>query len=173
MINAKDYVEKCVTFVLAHLFAFATAKLFCILSNFGGFVCPATVLPLHLLPCQVWDRPHKRQLRQCLTCSQLGCTSINVSIRVAMAAQLELWPLHPAVLSFTRLPSFIIIPQSICSFPIDSTIFFEFTIFDTRSLGALRAPTSSWRRFGPLDFVLRALRALRPCDPRVGDWIVW
>ena len=33
----------------------------------------------------------------------------------------------------------------------------------TRSLGALRAPTSRWR---PLDFVLRALRALRPCDPR-------
>ena len=30
--------------------------------------------------------------------------------------------------------------------------------FDTRSLGALRAPTSSWRPFGPLDFVLRALR---------------
>ena len=43
---------------------------------------------------------------------------------------------------------------------------------ETRSLGALRAPTSSWRPFGPLDFVLRALRALRPCDPRVGDWIV-
>ena len=37
-------------------------------------------------------------------------------------------------------------------------------IFDTRSLGALRAPTSSWGPFGPLDFVLRALRALRPCD---------
>ena len=36
----------------------------------------------------------------------------------------------------------------------------------TRSLGALRAPTSSWRPFGPLDFVLRALRAFRPCDPR-------
>ena len=36
----------------------------------------------------------------------------------------------------------------------------------TRSLGALRAPTYSWRPFGPLDFVLRALRALRPCDPR-------
>ena len=35
-----------------------------------------------------------------------------------------------------------------------------------RSLGALRAPTSSWRPFGPLDVVLRALRALRPCDPR-------
>ena len=32
----------------------------------------------------------------------------------------------------------------------------------TRSLGALRAPTSSWGPFGPLDFVLRALRALRP-----------
>ena len=43
----------------------------------------------------------------------------------------------------------------------------------TRSLRALRAPTSSLRPFGPafgpsglLDFVLRALRALRPCDPR-------
>ena len=39
-------------------------------------------------------------------------------------------------------------------------------------LGALRAPTSSWRPFGPLDFVIRALRALRPCDPRNSDWIV-
>ena len=35
-------------------------------------------------------------------------------------------------------------------------------LYSTRSLGALRAPTSSWRPFGPLDFVLRALRALRP-----------
>ena len=42
----------------------------------------------------------------------------------------------------------------------------------TRSLRALRAPASSWRPFGPLDFVLHALRALRPCDPGVGDWIV-
>ena len=44
-------------------------------------------------------------------------------------------------------------------------------VFCTRSLGALWAPTSSWRPFGPLDFVLRALRALRPCDPRIGVWI--
>ena len=42
----------------------------------------------------------------------------------------------------------------------------------TRSLGALRAPTSSWWPFGLalgpsglLDFVLRALRALSLCDP--------
>ena len=41
----------------------------------------------------------------------------------------------------------------------------------TRSLGALRAPTSRLRPFGPalgtsglLDNVLHALRALRPCD---------
>ena len=34
------------------------------------------------------------------------------------------------------------------------------------------APTSSGRPFGPLDFVLRALQALRPSDPRNGDWIV-
>ena len=40
----------------------------------------------------------------------------------------------------------------------------------TRSLGALWAPTSSWRPFGPLDFFLRALRALRPTF--VGCWIV-
>ena len=46
---------------------------------------------------------------------------------------------------------------------------------NTRGLGALQAPTSSLRPFGPafgpsglLDFVLRALRALRPCDPRNG-----
>ena len=32
----------------------------------------------------------------------------------------------------------------------------------TRSLGALRAPTSSWRPFRPLDFVPRALRPLGP-----------
>ena len=34
-------------------------------------------------------------------------------------------------------------------------------IYSTRSLGALQAPTSSWRSFGPLNFILRALRALR------------
>ena len=48
----------------------------------------------------------------------------------------------------------------------------ERQILHYRSLGALRAPTSSWRPFGPLDFVLRALRALRPCDPHHSDWIV-
>ena len=37
---------------------------------------------------------------------------------------------------------------------------------ETRSLGALRAPTFSWRPFGPLDLVLRALWALRQFDPR-------
>ena len=42
-------------------------------------------------------------------------------------------------------------------------------IGNTRSLGALRAPTSSWRPFGTLDFVLRALR---PRDPCVDDWIL-
>ena len=48
----------------------------------------------------------------------------------------------------------------------------------TRSLGALRAPTSRLRSFGPalgpsglLDFVLRALWALRPCDPRISAMI--
>ena len=44
----------------------------------------------------------------------------------------------------------------------DTTIYYH----TTRSLGALRAPNSSWRPFGSLDFVLRALRALRPGDPR-------
>ena len=48
----------------------------------------------------------------------------------------------------------------------------SFRYRNTRSLGALQAPTSSWRPVRPLDIVLRALRALRPCDPRVGDWIV-
>ena len=33
---------------------------------------------------------------------------------------------------------------------------------NTWSLGALQARTSSWRPFGPLDFILCALRALRP-----------
>ena len=32
----------------------------------------------------------------------------------------------------------------------------------TGSPGALRAPTSSWMPFGPLDIVICALRALRP-----------
>ena len=39
-----------------------------------------------------------------------------------------------------------------------------YQIYQTRSQGGLRAPTSSWRPFG--------LLALRPCDPRVVDWIV-
>ena len=33
-----------------------------------------------------------------------------------------------------------------------------FALSKTRSVGALRAPTSSWRPFEPLDFVLLALR---------------
>ena len=38
--------------------------------------------------------------------------------------------------------------------------------YKTRNLGGPPGPTSKWKPFGPLDFVLRALRALRPCDPR-------
>ena len=45
-------------------------------------------------------------------------------------------------------------------------------LLDTRSLEALWALTSSWKPFGHLDFVLRTLRALKPCDPRNIDWIV-
>ena len=32
--------------------------------------------------------------------------------------------------------------------------------------------SSSWGPFGPLDFVLRGLRALRPCDPHFSDRVV-
>ena len=39
----------------------------------------------------------------------------------------------------------------------------------TRSVWTLWAPTSRWRPFRPLDFVLRALWALRPCDPHKVD----
>ena len=46
-------------------------------------------------------------------------------------------------------------------------------LYLTRSVEARWAPTSSWRPFGPLDFLLRALRALRPSDPRVGELIVF
>ena len=49
----------------------------------------------------------------------------------------------------------------------DATI--TYLYMTTRSLGVLQALTSSWR---PLDFVLCALRALRPCDPCHNDWIV-
>ena len=45
-------------------------------------------------------------------------------------------------------------------------------MFGTRSVGALRASNSSWRPFGPLNFILRALRAVRLVDPCVRDWIV-
>jgi len=33
------------------------------------------------------------------------------------------------------------------------------------TLMTVMRPTSSWRPFGRLDFVLRAFGALRPCDP--------
>ena len=72
------------------------------------------------------------------------------------------------------------IPTEIfCKIPIKILCKIQIKIYVTRSLGALRAPTSSLRPFGPalghsglLDFVLRALRALRPCDPRNGAMIV-
>ena len=65
-------------------------------------------------------------------------------------------------------------PVSLHTLYFDSrpTVSTFYILYFTRSLGALRAPTSSWRPFGPIDFVLRALWALRPCDPRHSDWIV-
>ena len=52
--------------------------------------------------------------------------------------------------------------QNICNLCFSLT-FFQYIV--TRSLGALRAHTSSKRPFGSLDFVLRALRPLRLLDP--------
>ena len=37
-------------------------------------------------------------------------------------------------------------------------VFSDIALYSTRSLGTIRAPTSSWRPFGPLDFVLRGSR---------------
>ena len=52
MINAQDKVEKCITFALAHLFAFATAKLFPFFIKLSRLRLP----PLHLLPAgQLFD----------------------------------------------------------------------------------------------------------------------
>ena len=45
--------------------------------------------------------------------------------------------------------------------PLSVSKIMEWQISKTRSLGALRAPTSSWRPFGPLDFALRVLRPVR------------
>ena len=69
----------------------------------------------------------------------------------------------------TRIQAFAAVGLSI--YYIDKYTYMVELIYLTRSLGALRALTSSWRPFGPLDFVLHALRALRPCDTRVCDWI--
>ena len=44
-----------------------------------------------------------------------------------------------------------------------------FHYISTRSLGALRALTFSWRPLGPFDFILRTLPALRTCDQRRGS----
>ena len=74
------------------------------------------------------------------------------------------WPWKiPKVLKFPN--KYIHQPiKQLCRGPLLSSPLYKY--WRTRSLGALRAPTSSWRPFGTLDFVLRALRALRPCDPR-------
>ena len=50
----------------------------------------------------------------------------------------------------------------------------SYTIYDTRNLGTLQAPTSNWRPLGLLDVILSAVWALRLCDPFVdsclGKW---
>ena len=48
----------------------------------------------------------------------------------------------------------------------------KYTNIKTPEVWGPPGSTSSWRPFGLLDFVLRALRALRTCDPRVSDWIL-
>ena len=42
----------------------------------------------------------------------------------------------------------------------------QIALLVTRSLGALRAPTSCWRPLGPFEYVLQPLCALQLCDPR-------
>ena len=60
--------------------------------------------------------------------------------------------LDPAATSSIRI--------NVLDFYISFNVFVQY-LYYTRSLGALRAPTSSWRTFGLLDFVLHALWALR------------
>ena len=49
---------------------------------------------------------------------------------------------------------------------------YKYDLLEVKGGPPLRALTSSWRPFEPSNFVLRAIRALRPCDPRNSDWIV-
>ena len=63
----------------------------------------------------------------------------------------------------------------IISFMSQSSIILTRDYINTRSLGALQAPASGWRPFGPLDFVLHGLHLFRPCDPEkpLKIWSYW
>ena len=78
MINAQDNVEKWITFALAHLFAFAPAKLF--------LQTLEAMFALHSCCCPCTDCHVKYGIRG--NGAELHVK--NVSIGVAMAAQLEL-----------------------------------------------------------------------------------
>ena len=118
-------------------------------------IAGAQILQISILAKPRYDTRDKSNFLHCTSVSHICAVPIQSVIfctwRVLMCCAIQLIKLQRSVLM-----------HCICIVQYRTT----------RSLEALRAPTSSWRPFGPLDFVLRALRALRPCDPRHSDWIV-
>ena len=109
----------------------------CIFVSFNDFICVYEVLQK--------NHPHREKCRKCW---EKSIGKFRGCIIFSDGAGEEEDTLIPA-LGFSFSSKFIL-------------NLFEFVcraISDTKTLGALRAPTSSWRPFGPLDFILCALRS--------------
>ena len=77
------------------------------------------------------------------------------------------WQTHPNLSGYVAVqPGLIQFFLYQCLFCLSQFLSLDFSWQGRKGEGGV---ASSWRPFGPLDFVLRALR---PCDPRVGNWIV-
>ena len=100
----------------------------------------------------------------CRQCRPMARKNPNFVLKCALWGKKTVLKLYIVIHSFQKLESrlrrqFVLFRRKI----VRERENYQFcNMLETRSLGALRAPTSNWRPFRILDFVLCALWALRP-----------
>ena len=167
------------TFCLSQKLLFNYERQMSMVSSWFLFLCFFELSVFTLLDGQACtgDRQWRWRRGKLLTCSRPALApALLAPIPRMFYSTTQTWQLFPAC--FIQQPKPNNNPTNYLHYPyLTLAQFYLWCIKQpnmaiTRSLRALRAPSSSWRPFGPFDFVLCALWAFGLCDSsrRVGQF---